>query len=190
MVGSPADTLEAAALHPSIQTLQIQPFILLSLRHVKQIKLNYLKKIGFLHQVYTKRRFRMPPQNDMEIQQRIGQQRVKHIVDSYLLAGSDGDAFNIYLEDLLAQYSSGLIELALVETLVKNWLRVPMQKGTSFLATAHERLKQWQSAPESIDSLHHQLSPGQFAQITGLDPEIAFAALDRPTAPAPQPAPD
>lgn len=129
----------------------------------------------------------------MEIQQCIGQQRVKHIVDSYRLSGNDpesadADAFNAYLEDLLAQYPHGLIELALVETLIKNWLRVPMQKGIPFLTTAHERLKQWQIEPTSIDSPHQQLTPSQFSQITGLDPEMAFSTLLRPTAPAPQPA--
>ena len=118
----------------------------------------------------------------MDIQQRIGQQRVKHIVDSYLLADSDdADAFNTYLNELLAQYPHGLIELALVETLIKNWLRVPMQKGIPFLTTAHERLKQWQAEPAPIRSLHAQLTPSQFSQITGLDPQAAFSALDNPT---------
>ena len=127
----------------------------------------------------------------MEVQQRIGQQRVKHIVNSYLLAGSDSlDSFNAYLDDLLAQYSHGLIELALVETLVKNWVNVPMQKGIPFLAEAHERLKQWQLEPASIESLYNQLTPSQFSQITGLDAQIAFSALNRPTTPATQTAPD
>lgn len=127
----------------------------------------------------------------MEVQQRIGQQRVKHIVDSYLLAGGDDlDPFNTYLDDLLAQYPHGLIELALVETLVKNWLNVPMPKGTPFLAEAHERLKYWQSDPASIELLHSQLTPSQFSQITGLDAQIAFSALDCPTTPATQTAPD
>ena len=125
----------------------------------------------------------------MDVQQRIGQQRVKHIVDSYLLSGSDDtDAFNTYLDELLAQYSHGLIELALVETLIENWLRVPMQKGIPFLTIAHEKLKQWQTETPSNRSLHYQLTPSQFSQITGLDPEIAFRALVRPATPAPQPA--
>ena len=127
----------------------------------------------------------------MDVQQRIDQQRVKHIVESYLLAGNDNtDAFNLYLDELLVQYPCGLIELALVETLIENWLRVPMQKGTPFLAAAHEKLKLWYSQVPSSRALHHQLTPSQFLQITGLDPEIAFTALARPAEPAPQPAPE
>ena len=127
----------------------------------------------------------------MEVQQRIGRQRVKHIVDSYLLAGTDNpDSFNAYLDDLLAQYHHGLVELALVETLVKNWLNVPMQKGIPFLSTARERLQQWQSEPVTERTLHSQLTPSQFSQITGLDAQIAFAALTRTAVPAPQPASD
>ena len=126
----------------------------------------------------------------MEVQQRIGQQRVKHIVDSYLLVGNDADTFSTYLNDLLAQYPYSLIELVLVETLVKNWLTVPMRKGISFLAEAHERLKQWQLEPASIASLHNQLTPSQFSQITGLDAQVAFATLDRPAPSATRTAPD
>lgn len=136
----------------------------------------------------------------MAIQQRINQQRIQHIIDSYLLAGNDqvsndalsndvasdvsdqGPQFDTYLSDLLTQYSAGLIELALVETLAKSWLRVPMQKGLPFLSLAHERLKLWQQ--ESMDGkpLSSTLSPGQFSQITGLDAQIAFAALSQPVA--------
>ena len=123
----------------------------------------------------------------MEVQQRIGQQRVKHIVDSYLLVGNeDPDSFNAYLNDLLARYHHGLIELALVETLVKNWLKIPMQKGIPFLTTACERLKQWESESATERTLHNQLTPSQFSQITGLDAQLAFSALTRVTAPAPQ----
>ena len=126
-----------------------------------------------------------------EVQQRIGQQRVKHIVDSYLLKGTDDpDSFNAYLNDLLAHYPHGLVELALVETLVKNWLQVPMQKGIPFLATARERLQQWQAEPVNERSLHSQLTPSQFAQVTGLDAQLAFLALTRLSEPAPQPASD
>lgn len=136
----------------------------------------------------------------MEIQQRISQQRIQHIIDSYLLAGNDqgrkarveSDAhgevsnniahFDTYLSDLLTQYAPGLIELALVETLAKSWLHVPMKKGVPFLSLAHDRLKLWQQ--ENIDGkpLSSTLSPGQFSQITGLDAQVAFAALSQPVA--------
>ncbi|MGB3295662.1 MAG: hypothetical protein WBB01_21980 [Phormidesmis sp.] len=117
----------------------------------------------------------------MEIQQRISQQRVKHIVDSYCLAGAETDAFQTYLSELLSQYPHGLIELALVETLVKNWLIIPMQKGIPFLAAAHNRLKQWRAEPVGT-VLTSSLSPGQFSHITGLDPQAAFTALSQVTA--------
>ncbi len=127
----------------------------------------------------------------MEVQQRIGQQRVQHIVDSYLLAGNDEIApFNAYLDALFAQYPHGLIELALVETLAKSWRQVPMQKGIPFLIAAHKRLQQWQSEPVHIKLLYNQLTLAQFSQITGLDAQIAFSALGCSTTIATQTAPD
>lgn len=117
----------------------------------------------------------------MEIQQRISQQRVIHIIDSYCLAGGETETFQTYLSELLGQYPHGLIELALVETLVKNWLIIPMQKGVPFLAAAHSRLKQWRSEP-AANLPTSSLTPSQFSHITGLDPQSAFAALIQPTA--------
>ncbi len=141
-----------------------------------------IKKIGF---------FEAYLQSIMEVQQRIGRQRIKHIVDSYLLTGSGELApFNAYLDDLLTQYPHGLIELALVETLVENWLNVPMQKGIPFLEKAHERLKQWQLEPAPARSLHHQLTPSQFSQITGLDAQVTLSSLDCPATPVTQTASD
>ena len=114
----------------------------------------------------------------MEVQQHISQQRVQHIVDSYCLAELEIEAFQTYLSELFGQYSHGLIELALVETLVRSWLTIPMQKGVPFLAAAHSRLKRWQSEPVE-NLLTTRLTPSQFSHITGLDPEPAFAALSQ-----------
>lgn len=108
-------------------------------------------------------------------QQQLSRQRVKHIIESYALAGDETAAFDAYLGELLDQYPYGLIELALVETLVKNWLTVPMEKGVPFLAAAHDWVKQW-----PIEPLPVILTPAQFEQITGLDPQLAFAALHHP----------
>ena len=72
----------------------------------------------------------------MDLQHRIGQQRIQHIIDSYILMGEEASAFESYLGELLSQYPHGLIELALVETLVKSWLTIPMVKGVPFLTTA------------------------------------------------------
>ncbi|MBE9063556.1 hypothetical protein [cf. Phormidesmis sp. LEGE 11477] len=115
-----------------------------------------------------------PPQN---LQQRISQQRVEHIVDSYLLKGDEAAAFDTYLHTLLSQYPAGLVELALIETLTKNWLTIPMQKGIAFLTTAHDQIKQWQQSQSQQSEPSLSLTPSQFHQITGLDPEIAFVAL-------------
>lgn len=120
----------------------------------------------------------------MEIQQRISQQRIQHIVDSYRLADDEVNRFNTYLSELLSQYSPGLIELALVETLTQSWSSVPMQKGIPFLSRVHDRLKQWQlegSGSLVNRPLSSSLSPSQFSQITELDPQVAFAAIAQPT---------
>lgn len=122
----------------------------------------------------------MKPQQELQqepqqnLQQRIGQQRVQHIVDSYLLKGNEPKAFDTYLRHLLGQYPDGLVELALVETIVKNWLTIPMQKGIPFLTIAHDQIKQWQQGVQNISLTH-----SQFQQITGLDPETAFTPLEQ-----------
>ena len=119
----------------------------------------------------------------MDIQQRVSHQRVRHIIDNYMLMGSpdEADGFDAYVSELLSQYPHGLIEIALVETLAKNWLTIPMKKGIDFLSAAHERIKQCQSNATEVN-----LTPSQFSQITGLDPQLAFCALtdltDQPTA--------
>ena len=117
----------------------------------------------------------------MDLHHRIDQHRIRYIIDSYRLTGPDPQAieFESYMDELLAQYPSGLIELALVETLTKNWLTVPMQKGVSFLSSAHERLQQWQTErQQQSTSISVTLTPSQFLHITGLDPKAAFSALD------------
>lgn len=119
----------------------------------------------------------------MKIQQRINHQRLKHIIDSYQLMGDEADAFDAYVKELLSQYPHGLIELALVETLAKSWLSIPMQKGVAFLSAAHNRLKQWQLDQKTLDAADLSLTPSQFSQITGLDPQVAFAALEVPAMP-------
>ncbi len=120
-------------------------------------------------------------ESKQDLHQRISWQRVQHIVDSYLLEDSEAESFRAYLHELLSQYPQGLVELALVEILIKNWLTIPMQKGIPFLSAAHEQIKQWQQDLESISLTH-----SRFYQITGLDPEVAFGSLEETQ---PQPAP-
>lgn len=122
----------------------------------------------------------MKPQQELQqepqqnLQQRIGQQRVQHIVDSYLLKENEPVAFDGYLDNLLNEYPDGLVELALVETLVKNWLTIPMQKGIPFLTTAHDQIKQWLQGQQTVS-----LTQSQFHHITGLDPQTAFDSLEQ-----------
>lgn len=105
----------------------------------------------------------------MEFKEQLQQQRVKHIVSSYQLAGNDRETFHRYLDTLFLAYPLPLIELALVETLVDNWLRVPMTKGCEFLAQAHEHLAAWKDS-----AIATTIAPEQFQQITGLDPSPIF----------------
>ena len=105
----------------------------------------------------------------MDISERISRQRVKHIVDSYRLDGDEPDAFQAYLEDLLETFAHPLIELALIDVLAKAWKEIPMQKGTPFLARAHDCLKDWQSKPIST-----AVTAAKFEQITGLDSSRIF----------------
>jgi hypothetical protein len=116
----------------------------------------------------------------MTLEEQVSQQRVKHIVNSYQLDGNEAEQFAIYLERLLEIYAPPLIELALAETLMANWLALPMPKGISFLQQVHARLHHWQAAQTIVNTLR----PDQFQQITGLDPMPVFGAFDvRPAQP-------
>lgn len=109
----------------------------------------------------------------MKITEAIRQQRIKHIVSSYRLAGEDLAQFEEYLNGLLALYPSAWIELALVETLASVWVTVPMPRGSEFLARAHQLIQQWETL-----NLASTITPDQFQQITGLDPRPIFATSE------------
>ena len=81
----------------------------------------------------------------MDIQERITRQRVKHSVDSYRLDGNDVDAFADNLAKLLESYPQSLIEIALVEGIIKGWSEIPMQRGMPFIQSVQEQLRAWQS---------------------------------------------
>ncbi|MBD2258806.1 hypothetical protein [Pseudanabaena sp. FACHB-2040] len=99
-------------------------------------------------------------------------QRICHIVASYGLTGDDPVPFEDYLASLMQAFPEPLIELAIVETLVQQWLRVPLLRGIEFLQTAHQVLQGWDPVVES------RLTPGHFEMITGLDPAPIFKALE------------
>ena len=104
----------------------------------------------------------------MTLQDKLSQQRVQHIVQSYQLDGGDRPFFP-YLEELMQRYPHPLIELALAETLVANWLTVPFERGTAFLSQVHLRLQHWEHEP-----IISSLTSDQFSTITGLDPAPVF----------------
>lgn len=119
----------------------------------------------------------------MNLAEELKQQRVKHIVSSYRLDGQEPEAFYYYLSQLLAVYPAPLIELALVESLVNNWLRFPTVRGCKFLAQAHEQLKRWEGYAMTVPIELHvasTISPAQFQQITGLDPSPIFGQFEVP----------
>ncbi|NJO43895.1 MAG: hypothetical protein HC769_21930 [Cyanobacteria bacterium CRU_2_1] len=111
----------------------------------------------------------------MEIWQQLSQQRVKHIVSSYQLGGDEANQFDNYLAELLHGYPCPLIELALIETLIDNWLSVPLIRGIEFLSQAHNKLKTWETQP-----IVSTITPEQFQQISGLDPTPIFGSAEIP----------
>lgn len=120
--------------------------------------------------------------NNMELQEQLKQQRVKHIISSYRLAGDDENRVNSSLEALFTVYPTPLIELALVETLVENWLCLATVRGMPFFTKTYDRLQYWEH-----HSIATTITPDQFQQITGLDATPVFG--DWPSQPLHQPLP-
>jgi hypothetical protein len=104
----------------------------------------------------------------MNIQEAIGYQRVRHIVSSYRLDGTD-KSFQSYLDRLLLIYPAPLVELALVETLVDAWLHLPAMRGFEFLLHAQTKLMYWEDEP-----IVSTITAEQFQAISGLDPSPIF----------------
>lgn len=113
----------------------------------------------------------------MEIREQLNRQRVKHIVSSYQLSGNEGNRFEAYLDELLQIYPYPLIELALIETLIDQWLSTPLMRGVEFLAQTHSKLKIWESQP-----IVSTITPEQFQHIAGLDPTPIFGTSELPPA--------
>jgi hypothetical protein len=119
----------------------------------------------------------------MDIGERLKQQRVKHIVSSYQLDGTETEDFEQYLADLLHTYPAPLIELALVETLVDYWVRLPKVRGCDFLAIAHDYLQDWDDLTQPFAQntpIASTIAPEQFRWITGLDPTPVFGQASSP----------
>jgi hypothetical protein len=111
----------------------------------------------------------------MEFQEQLSQQRVKHIINSYQLAGNEGSQVDSYIEELFQTYPTPLIELALVETLVDLWVTVPLVRGLAFISLAQKKLQLWEHQP-----ITSTITPAQFQQITGLDPAPIFGSAEFP----------
>lgn len=111
----------------------------------------------------------------MEFREKLDQQRVKYIVNSYQLAGDEPNEVESYLAELMEQYANPLIELALVETLVDHWPTPPLPRGVAFIAHVHDKLKTWEQEP-----IVSTVTPEQFEQITGLNPAPIFGVGELP----------
>ncbi len=102
------------------------------------------------------------------------QQRIKFIVASYDLAGNDSQSFETHLNALMGKVPLMLLELAVVETLIRHWLKVPVERGVRFLDHTQQLLMLWQKGKLDIG-----LTPLHFEMITGLDPTPTFEGLDQ-----------
>lgn len=105
----------------------------------------------------------------MSLQEQIQQQRVKHIISSYQLDSENIDLCQDCLTELLQLYPPALIELALVEILVQNWVKVPMTRGIEFFDQVQALLHHWQANQIAIS-----FTPTEFQQVTGLDATPIF----------------
>lgn len=106
----------------------------------------------------------------MEVYSQISRQRVKHIVSSYCLDGTEAESFSHDLDELLKRYPMPAVELALVEVLAENWGKPCPVRGILFLEQVCQLLREWKEA----SSVAVRVTPSQFQHITGLDPSPIF----------------
>jgi hypothetical protein len=112
----------------------------------------------------------------MTLEERVSWQRVAYIVESYELAGDDGETFDTYLAELMERHALPIIELAFAESILDLWTVIPLPRGIKFLDHANQLLQEW--ADNGISS---RLMPSDFKQITGLDPAPIIQAMQSPT---------
>ncbi|NDJ15698.1 hypothetical protein [Myxacorys almedinensis] len=112
----------------------------------------------------------------MTLANHLKRQRVKHIVSSYQLDGSDVELCNHTINAWLECYPAAWIELAIADTIAHHWATLPLPRGTALFTKIHERLQQWDAT--GIASV---LSPDEFQHITGLNPNSVFEPLDPPS---------
>jgi hypothetical protein len=115
----------------------------------------------------------------MTLEERVSWQRVAYIVESYELAGDDGETFDAYLAELTDRYALPIIELAFAESILDLWTVIPLPRGIEFLDHASQLLQEWDDNGVSC-----RLMPTDFKQITGLDPAPVLLALQLPASKA------
>ncbi|MCS6814467.1 MAG: hypothetical protein NZ772_12995 [Cyanobacteria bacterium] len=108
----------------------------------------------------------------MSLLAQLQKQRLQYIVDSYNLAGAQGEAFASYLQVMMQAFPAPLLELAIVDTLVDHWLSVPLVRGVAFLEETYQKLQMWEQ-----QSIANTITPDQFQQLTGLDPTPVFGLV-------------
>ena len=113
----------------------------------------------------------------------IQQQRIQHIVDSYSLAGRELAAFKECLDAILNVYSYSMLEWALVDVLVQNWLRYPLPRGVAFLHQVERCLQSWSEA----GMIASTLTPEQFELIAGLSAPASIDGKSRTLVSHPMP---
>lgn len=101
-------------------------------------------------------------------------QRIDHILSSYCLWGQHPHHPYQLMTDLLDNYPAPLVELAVVEVLVDQWLAASLPRGLPFL----DQVIQWLGCC-STDGFELKVLPPQFQQITGLDPNQLYPQLPR-----------
>ena len=111
----------------------------------------------------------------MTLAEHLKKQRIKHIVSSYQLSGSEVEACEDQLDQLLERYPAAWIELALASAIADYWAAIPMPRGLALFNQAHESLQQWERT-----GISSSLSPDDFQHITGLNPSSVFEPFDPP----------
>lgn len=111
----------------------------------------------------------------MTLAEHLKKQRVKHIVSSYQLNGSEVEACEQELDQLLERYPSAWIEFAFADAIAHHWATLPMPRGLVLFNHVRESLQQWERTGVSST-----LSPDDFQHITGLNPSSIFEPFDPP----------
>ncbi|MEM1426065.1 MAG: hypothetical protein AAGF75_05875 [Cyanobacteria bacterium P01_H01_bin.130] len=101
-------------------------------------------------------------------------QRISHIFNAYQLWGAQSEQVQQQVIQLLDQYPAPLMELAIAEVLVQQWLTALFPRGTQFI----DRVHQWLDACATV-GISLTVLPPQFQAITGLEPHGVYSQLPK-----------